>query len=172
MLRDFVIASYETLSYLVFALPRHKLLFNPIKRLYLLLHGSKVGKYVTFYPGIKISPGTNIQLGDHVDLAWDVLITTRGGVSIGDRTLVGYGTKILSSNHIVPAVPGRIFESGHEAKPIHIDKDVWIGANCIILAGVTIGEGAIVAAGSVVTKDIQPYIVVGGVPAKVIKQRD
>lgn len=167
-----MIASYETISSIVFALPRHKLLFNPIKRLFLLLHGAKVGRYVTFYPGIKISPGTNISFGNYVDLAWGVLITTRGTVTIGDRTLVGYGTKILSSNHNIPAAQGRIFDSGHEAKPVVIGEDVWIGAHCVILAGVSIGEGAIVAAGSVVTKDIEPYTVVGGVPAKPLKTRD
>lgn len=172
LLRDFVIASYETVSYIVFSMPRHKLLFNPLKRLFLRLHGAKVGSFVTFYPGIKISPGKNIELGDHVDLAWRVLITTRGGVKIGNRTLIGYGTQILSSNHKVPYDKGKIFYSGHEAKPILIEQDVWIGANCIILAGVIIGEGSIVAAGSVVTKDIKPFTVVGGVPAKLIKTRD
>lgn len=130
-----------------------------------------MGKQVTFYPGIKINPGFNIRLGDHVDLAWGVLITTGGGVEIGDRTLVGYGTHILSANHVIPPRPGRIFDSGHEKKKVSIGKDVWIGAQCVILPGVRIGEGAVVAAGSVVTKDVEAFAIVAGVPAKKIKDR-
>jgi acetyltransferase-like isoleucine patch superfamily enzyme len=152
-------------------LPRHKLIFGSLKRLYLKLHGSKIGKYVTFYPGIKISPGTNIEIGDHVDLAWGVLITTRGGVKIGDRTLVGYGTKIISSNHKIPEGHEKIFFSGNEPKPVNIQNDVWIGANCVILPGVIIGEGAVVAANSVVTRNVEPFSIVAGSPAKKIKDR-
>lgn len=112
-----------------------------------------------------------ITLGDDVDLAWGVLITTSGGVVIGDRTLVGYGTKILSTNHLIPLDKGRIFGAGHELKRVLIDNDVWIGANCVILAGVHVGEGAVIAAGSVVTKNVPPFVIVGGVPAKIIKER-
>ncbi|GGG54980.1 hypothetical protein GCM10011414_26050 [Croceivirga lutea] len=133
--------------------------------------GAKIGKKITFYPGIKLSPGNNLTLGDHVDLAWGVLITTRGGVSIGDRTLVGYDTKIFSGNHVIPPKPQRIFDSGHVGKKVTIENDVWIGANCVILPGVTVGEGAVVAAGSVVTKDVAPFAIVGGNPAKLIKER-
>lgn len=169
-LKNFAVCSFESISYLIFFLPRHKI-FNYPKKLFLLSLGSKVGKQVTFYPGIKLSPGSKLKLGDHVDLAWNVIITSGGGVSIGDRTLVGYGTRILSTNHVIPSQKGRIFDSGHEKKPVTIHNDVWIGANCTIVAGVTIGEGAVIAAGSVVTKDVLPFSIVGGVPAKIIKER-
>nr|WP_236017568.1 DapH/DapD/GlmU-related protein [Roseivirga sp. E12] len=85
--------------------------------------------------------------------------------------MIGYGTQILSSKHKIPIDGDKVFYSGHEGKPIVIKNDVWIGANCIILAGVTIGQGAIVASGSVVTKDVRAYTVVGGVPAKLIRNR-
>ena len=169
-MKNFAVCTYELLSAIVFALPRHKL-FNFIKSNYLRIQGAFIGKYITYYPGIKINPCKNIKLGDYVDLAWGVLITTGGGVEIGDRTLVGYGTKILSANHIIPAIPGKIFGAGHVKKRVVIGNDVWIGANCVIVAGVTIGEGAVVAAGSVVTKDVAPFTIVGGVPAKLIKSR-
>jgi len=133
--------------------------------------GAKVGNRITYYPRIKLSPGTNLILGDQVDLAWGVLITTGGGVEIGDRTLVGYNTQIFSANHVIPPRPQQIFISGHEKKKVTIGKDVWIGAGCIILPGVTVGEGAVVAGGSVVTKDVAPFTIVGGNPAKVIKER-
>lgn len=168
--KNFLICTFELISSIVFFLPRHQL-FNLIKSNFLRLLGSKVGKHITYYPGITLSPGNKMVIGDHVDLAWGVLITTSGGVEIGDRTLIGYNTQIFSSNHVVPPNMGRIFDSGHEKKKVIISNDVWIGAGCIILPGVTIGEGAVVAAGSVVTKDVAPFTYVGGVPAKCIKER-
>lgn len=134
--------------------------------------GAKVGSGVVFYPGLWISPGKNLVLGDHVDLAKDVLITTTGGVSIGDRALIGYRTQILSSNHSIPAVGLPFPISGDLHSPVIIEKDVWIGANCIITPGVTIGEGAVVGGGSVVTKDVPKNAIVAGVPAKLIKMRE
>ena len=109
--------------------------------------------------------------GDDVDFARGVLVATPGGVDIGDRVLLGYGCQIISGNHKIPDGRGRIFGSGYVRSPIVIKNDSWIGANSVILAGVTIGEGAIVAAGSIVNKDIPPYTIAGGVPAKVIKLR-
>jgi len=170
--KDIVVSSFESISCLIFYFPRHKLIFNPIKKLFLIIVGAKVGKWVTFYPGIRISTGKNLRIGNEVDLAWGVIITTKGGVEIGDRTLIGYRTQILSSNHIIPANRKRIFEEGHVLKRITIGKDVWIGANCVITAGVNIGEGAVVAAGSVVTKNVEPFTIVGGVPARMIKERN
>lgn len=169
-IKNFAVCTFELVASLIFMLPRHQI-FNLLKSNFLRLLGSKIGKSITYYPGIKISPGTNIHVGDHVDLAWGVLITTGGGVSIGDRTLVGYNTQIFSANHVIPPYPGKIFESGHVKKAVRIEKDVWIGAGCIILPGVNIGEGAVVAAGSVVSKDVMPFEIVGGIPAKLIKVR-
>lgn len=169
-IKNFAVCTYELISSIVFALPRHKI-FNIIKSNYLRIQGAKIGKNITYYPGIKINPCMNLYLGNHVDLAWGVIITTGGGVEIGDRTLIGYRTIISSANHIIPPNKGQIFNSGHDAKKVVIGKDVWIGGNCVITAGVTIGDGAVVAAGSVVTKDVLPYTLVGGVPAKFIKER-
>lgn len=170
-IKNFLVCTYESMSFVVFALPRHKL-FNFIKSNYMRVQGAKIGKGITYYPGIKINPCMNIKLGDHVDLAWGVIITTGGGVDIGDRTLIGYRTIISSANHIIPPKPDKIFHSGHQSEKVVIGKDVWIGGNCVIVAGVTIGEGAVVAAGSVVTKDIASFTIVGGVPAKLIKERN
>ena len=124
-----------------------------------------------FYPGVWIAPGRGLVLGDDVDLALGVLITTSGGVIIGDRTLIGYRAQIISANHRVPEARGRIFGSGHERAPVVIGEDVWIGGNSMIMPGVTVGDGAVVAAGSVVTADVEPFAIVGGVPAKKIKDR-
>ena len=153
-----------------FALPRYRV-FIWLKEFLLRLQGAKFGKRVVIYPGVWIAPGRNLIVGDDVDIAKDVLITTAGGVEIGARTLIGYRTQILSANHNVPPASERIFGAGHDLKKITISSDVWIGANCIITAGVTIGEGTVIAAGAVVTKDIPPFVYAGGVPARVIKTR-
>jgi acetyltransferase-like isoleucine patch superfamily enzyme len=168
--RPVLVVAYEAIMQLLFGLPRFRSL-NWLKAVFLRLNGAKVGRRVVFYPGVWVAPGANLVLGDEVDLARGVLITTRGGVTIGDRTLVGYGTIILSTNHRVPAGLGRIFGAGHELKPVTIGSDVWIGANVVVLPGVSIGEGAVVAAGSVVTKNVEPFVIVAGVPARRIRSR-
>jgi acetyltransferase-like isoleucine patch superfamily enzyme len=170
--RDFLISSYEFISDIVFLLPRHKVPFNLIKKYFLKLMGAKIGKWVTFYPGIRIGFPDKLIIGDNVDLAWGVIITNKGGVEIGNRSLIGYRSQILSANHEIPSKRGRIFDAGHKPGKIIIEDDVWIGANCIITAGVVIGVGAVVAAGSVVTKNVEPYTIVAGIPAKVIKIRE
>ena len=170
-MKYFLVVVIETFSWILFSLPRFRAL-NLVKSYYLkVFFGARIGKRVVFYPGIWVFTGRCLTLGDDVDLAKGVLLTTDGGVKIGDRTLVGYGTSILSSNHVIPDNHGSIFYSGHSKAPVNIGSDVWIGANCTILPGVSIGDGAVVAAGSVVTKDVRPYEVVGGVPAKVIRER-
>ena len=86
--------------------------------------------------------------------------------------MIGYRTQIISSDHTIPpkGVPFPI--SGDNHKKIVIGKDVWIGGNCLITAGVNIGDGVVVAGGSVVTKNIPKNAIVGGVPAKIIKMRE
>lgn len=170
-MKGFLVVSYEFIMTLVFALPRYRPI-NAFKAWFLRRMGAKVGKDVVFYPGVWITNGRNLTIGSQVDLAKDVLITTPGGVEIGDRTLVGYGTYILSTNHRIPPV-GYLFPiSGNEGKAVVIENDVWIGARCVICAGARIGEGAVVAAGAVVTHDVPRNAVVGGVPAKLIRFRE
>jgi len=172
MMKYALVVTLETISWIIFHFPRYRIL-NALKSSYLrLIYRAKIGKRVVYYPGIWIFTGRNLSVGNDVDFAKGVLITTDGGVSIGHRVLIGYGTQILSANHVVPPAPNRIFHSGHIKKPIRIEDDVWLGAKSIVLPGVNIGEGAVVAAGSVVTKDVPAFSYVGGVPAKVIKYRE
>lgn len=169
-LRANILALLEYCYILLFALPRIPVL-NSLKSLSLRVAGSKVGKRVVYYPGVFIFPPGRITIGDDVDFAFRVICTTKGGVRIGSRTLIGYGAQILSADHRIPLGRGPIFSSGHKACPIHIGADVWIGAHAIITQGVSIGEGAVIAAGSVVTRDVPPFAIAGGIPARVLRFR-
>lgn len=164
------VVGYEFVMYFLFALPRFKLICK-LKSAFLRSNGATIGRRCVIYPGVWVAPGRNLTLGDDVDLALNVVVQTSGGVEIGARTLVGYGTQILSANHAVPAGRGRIFGAGAVEAPVKIGSDVWIGAQAVILAGVTIGDGAIVGAGSVVVRDVPAYSVVVGNPARVVKHR-
>lgn len=161
---------YEFVMTIIMSLPR----FTPflmIKRQFLRLCGSRIGKRVVIYPGVWIINGRNLVIGDDVNLSKDVLLATPGGIHIGDRTMIGFRTQIISGNHKIPSNHGRIFDSGYDRKLITIGNDVWIGGGCLITAGVCIGEGAVVAGGSVVVRDVDPFTIVGGNPAKKIKDR-
>lgn len=168
--KSFLVISFELVMNLLFSLPRYRI-FIFFKKIFLHAMGAKIGKGVVIYPGVWIAPGRNLVIKDHVDLAKDVIITTSGGVEIGERTLIGYRTQIISSDHTIPPVGVPFPISGDNHKKIVIGKDVWIGGNCLITAGVIIGDGVVVAGGSVVTKNVPKNSVVGGVPAKIIKMR-
>lgn len=170
-MRYFLTVTYEFLLGSIFLLPRYRAI-NSIKSYVLRSLGASIGRRVVFYSGVRIMPASGLVLGDEVDLAKDVLVTTSGGVEIGSRVLVGYRTQILSTNHKIPSVDKKIFYSGHDKKKVVIEEDVWIGASCIVLPGVTIEKGAVVGAGSVVTKDIPANSIVAGNPAKVIRMRN
>lgn len=112
----------------------------------------------------------DIFLGEYAYIGPNCLISK--GVTIGKYSMLGPGVKIIGNDHIYN-IPGRpiIFSGRPVRMETNIADDVWIGANAIIMAGVSIGSGSVVAAGSVVTKNIKKYSVVGGVPAVTIKMR-
>jgi acetyltransferase-like isoleucine patch superfamily enzyme len=115
--------------------------------------------------------GGSIRLARRVWLGPYVVIYGHGGVEIGESTLVSMHCTILSSNHAIPAMGTLIRDVADELLPTKIGRDVWIGANAVILGGVTIGDGAVVAAGAVVTNNVETGAVVAGVPAREIRKR-
>jgi acetyltransferase-like isoleucine patch superfamily enzyme len=122
--------------------------------------------------GVELNPfGGSIRLARRVWLGPYVVIYGQGGVEIGEQTLVSMHCTILSSNHGVPPLGKLIRETADELLPTKIGRDVWIGANAVILGGVTIGEGAVVAAGAVVNRDVAAGAVVAGVPARIVRNR-
>ena len=167
-LRANAVVAFETLMQVVLLLPRFTFC-NSFKAAFLRLCGAEVGKRAALYSGIWIMPVKGLEIGDDVDLARGVLITTGGGVRIGSRTLVGYNTQILSGNHVM--TDAGVHGTGHTYAPVVIGEDVWIGARVTILPGVTIGERSVVAAGAVVTKNVEPGGFVGGVPAAPLSRR-
>lgn len=170
-MKYFIVVALECLSSIIFLMPRFRIA-NLLKSFYLRgVFGASMGRHIVYYSGVRIFSGRKLSVGDDVDFAKGVLVTTDGGVTIGDRVLIGYNTQILSSNHVVPPLPNKIFHAGHAKSPVTIGDDVWIGAGCIILPGASIGKNSIVAAGSVVTKNIPENVYCAGVPAKVIKER-
>lgn len=112
---------------------------------------------------IEIGEGTFINTGARFG-------APRDRVVIGRNVQIGPRVSFETVNHGLVYEPGR--GRGTTTKPIHIGDEVWIGGGATITQGVTIGRGAVVAAGAVVTRDVEPYTVVGGIPAKLVKRID
>ena len=93
-----------------------------------------------------------------------------GNIKIGDNVMVGPNVVLRSANHNYTDKDKLIKNQGHKFGDITIEDNVWIGSNCTILSNIKIGTGSVIAAGSVVNKDILPYSLAGGVPAKLIKK--
>ena len=110
----------------------------------------------------------DVTIGDYTRIG--IHCTVIGPVCIGNNVNLAQGITVTALNHNFKDTTRRIDEQGISTKPVVISDDVWIGANAVILPGVTIGRHVVVAAGAVVTKDVPDNCVVGGVPAKVIKQ--
>lgn len=109
----------------------------------------------------------DVTIGDYTRIG--IHCTLIGPVCIGNHVNLAQGITVTALNHNFEDSSKRIDEQGVSTKPVVIGDDVWIGANAVILPGVTIGSHCVVAAGAVVTKDIPDHTLVGGVPAKVIK---
>ncbi len=137
------------------------------------LNSRNEGYHINMYSSVKLfadRPGAEITIGENTRIH-GTCIHAYKRVTIGKNCLMAANTQIFDSNaHDLsfPNVENRI-NTIDEGKPIDIENDVWIGANCIILPGVSIGRGSVIGAGSVVTKDIPPYVVAAGNPARIIK---
>lgn len=113
------------------------------------------------------SSGRKVSIGRGTVINYGCLLYVTGGLIIGEGVSISAGVWLVTGSHDIndPQFPAFF-------KPIVIGDRVWIGMRATVLAGVTIGEGAVIMAGAMVTHDVPPYAVVGGVPAKVIKQRE
>ncbi|MEY8524304.1 DapH/DapD/GlmU-related protein [Lachnospiraceae bacterium 38-10] len=118
-------------------------------------------------PGFQCDYGKNIHVGKHFTANYNVTILDIAPVHIGNHCMIGPNTLITTVGH--PLSPAKRRKHIGLARPVIIGDDVWIGGNCTILPGVRIGNNVVVAAGAVVTKDVPNNCVVGGIPAKIIK---
>jgi acetyltransferase-like isoleucine patch superfamily enzyme len=133
----------------------------------IVMHGAILHVY-----NFRDMPHSGIKIGSDSLIGEYSVIRGQGGVQIGDRVYTSPFTQIIAVNHVFDD-PNRPFvEQGITAEGIIIEDDVWLGAGAIITDGVRVGKGAVVAAGAVVTKDVMPHTVVGGVPAKPLKSID
>lgn len=166
-----------------------KLRYFLYKKLFKNVKGSfKIGKHVNIMGFENIEIGSNIyfadysqvfahdngfiKIGDNFGMNYNSQLgASFGKIVIGNNCAIASNCVLRASNHNFenPDIPFR--EQGHNYGEIIIEDDVWIASNCVITANTKIGYSSIIGAGSVVTKDIEPYSIVGGVPAKLIKKR-
>lgn len=129
--------------------------------------GAKMSKNVKFYAGFSVRNPKGLTIEDGVSIGPRVLLDARCGLTIHKSAVLAYDAIIWTLNHDY----NDVYFSGKGA-PVEIGAYSWICSRSIILPGIKIGEGAIVASSAVVTKDVEPYTIVGGIPAKVIGRRE
>lgn len=138
---------------------------NEIQNLISELTKEKINKTLKLFPPIYTDIGMNLHIGENVFINSGCCFQDQGGIYIGDNCLIGHQVIFATINHdFDPTKRGSMY-----FKPIHVGKNVWIGAHATILPGVNIGDGAIIGAGAVVNKNIPANCIAVGVPAKLIK---
>lgn len=128
------------------------------------LFKGNIGRGSTVHAPFHCTEGSKVKIGCDSIIMYNVDMMSSGGIIIGDNVMIAAGTKIVTNNHDY---------SDHRTlltKPVVLKDNCWLGASCVILPGVTVGENSVVAAGAVVTGDVPPDTVVAGVPAKEIKK--
>jgi acetyltransferase-like isoleucine patch superfamily enzyme len=133
------------------------------------LFGS-IGENSTILPGFRCDVGTNIRAGRNIFINYNCVFLDWVAIEIGDYTIFGPNVHLYGANH--PLDPIRRRSEFATKLPIRIGKDVWVGGNTCIMHGVTIGDGAIIGCGSVVTKDVPARAIVAGNPVRVLRYVD
>jgi acetyltransferase-like isoleucine patch superfamily enzyme len=140
--------------------------------------GISIGDFVTIRDdcvvdsGLINNIGEKLQIGDRVGISQKCFLQVSGQLKIGNDVIIGPGSSIFTENHRFTDASKPIREQGVSRHATEIEDGVWVGANSTILPGVKIGKNAIIAANSVVTKNVPSFTVVAGVPAKAINQRN
>ena len=140
--------------------------FDERRELFSKLIGKEIDEEFRVFTPFFTDFGKNIHLGKNVFINAGCKFQDQGGIYIGDDVLIGHNVVMATLNH----EENPLNRANLIAAPINIGNKVWIGSNATILPGVTIGDGAIIAAGAVVTKDVEEYSIVAGVPAKFIRK--
>ena len=127
-----------------------------------------VGAGVWVEPPLHVAYGDNVVLGDEVYVNFGLTVVDDVAVVVGDRVMIAPNVTISTTGH--PVHPEVRRDGSQFSAPVHLGDDVWVGAGAVILPGVTVGAGSVVAAGAVVTGHVPPMVVVGGVPARVLRE--
>ena len=136
-----------------------------LRALFSRLTGQPIDESFGLFPPFYTDFGKNIHVGKGVFINSGCCFQDQGGITLGDGCLIGHQVVIATLNHdLDPARRGGMYPA-----PVRLGKNVWVGAHATILPGVTVGDGAVIAAGAVVTKDVPAGVVAGGVPARVLK---
>jgi maltose O-acetyltransferase len=141
-----------------------------VRRFFYRICGMRIGKGSAVHTGLRLYDPQNISIGRDTIIGEYAVLDGRDKLSIGSHVALATGVMIYNSEHNIEAEHFAA-DDGVTNAPVKIDDYVFVGPRAIILPGVTIGKGAIVAAGAVVTKDVLPFTIVGGVPAKPIGER-
>jgi len=147
----------------------NRLTFNDadeVRALFSELIGRQVDDSFLLIPPFYTTGGADIRVGRNVFINQNCTFYDLGGLDIADDVLIGPNVSLITSGHPLEPSRRRAFTT---ARPIVIERNVWIAAGATVIGGVTIGENAVVAAGSVVTRDVPPNTLVGGNPARVIR---
>jgi acetyltransferase-like isoleucine patch superfamily enzyme len=128
------------------------------------------GDDVVIHHNVLFNSGRNIELGDGVFLNRDVMLDDRAPLTIGDHAMVAAGVVIETHSHVFDDFSVPVSHSGRTSAPVHVGSNTLIGYKVAVMAGVNIGNRCVVAANSVVTKDVPDQTIVGGVPARLIKK--
>jgi acetyltransferase-like isoleucine patch superfamily enzyme len=139
---------------------------DEIRAVFSELIGRPVDRSFSLIPPFYTTGGENIRVGRNVFINQNCTLYDLGGIDIGDDVMIGPNVSLITSGH--PIAPSQR-RAAVTAKPIAIGKNVWIGAGVTIIGGVSVGDNSVVAAGSVVTRDVPPNTLAGGNPARVIR---
>lgn len=137
-----------------------------VRALMAQLTGKPVPDSFFMFPPFYTDFGKNITIGERVFINAGCCFQDQGGITIGEDSQIGHQVVLATVNHGIPPEKRQM----NYPAPIRIGKNVWIGSHATVLAGVTVGDNAVIAAGAVVTKDVPANTVMGGVPAKIIKE--
>lgn len=141
---------------------------NRIRGLLLRPFFKRCGKGVQIASGVLINNINKVSLGNNVYIAHNVWINGAGGLEINDNSIVGPYSVLATTQHVF--INGCVSNKESNIEPIIIGKGTWLASHVVVTQGVTIGDGVLVAAGATVTRDIISHSMVGGVPAKLIKE--
>ena len=155
-----------TLTWLLLARPLPRSVGSGWKRLLLRLFGAKIHKTAVVYSSVRIYMPWHLEMGEYSCLAPEVDCYNVAKITLGAHTTVSQKSYLCTASHDISKANNPLMTS-----PIIIENQAWIGASCYIGMGVTIHEGAVVGATASVFKDVEPWTVVGGNPAKFIKKR-